>query len=82
MSQSINTIRNKLNEIKWRNKYELEKVKLYYLHRGAPNDTKIITGDTIKKIGRSFIKTEESTIPYHRVFKITYKGKTLMKREK
>jgi len=61
-----------LNELKWRKSFELEKAEIWYIHRGAPNDTKIISGKEVVKLGKSFMQTNTAMIPYHRVFKIVY----------
>ena len=76
----MNLVRDILNEIKWRRKYDLSKVEIWYIHRGAPDDTKIIKGDEIKSIGKTFIETTDAMIPHHRVFKIVYNGETLFNR--
>ena len=67
-----------LNEIKWTK--DLEKAEIWYIHRGAPNDTKIITGKDIVTIGKSYFNTATATTPYHRIIKIVYEGKTLFER--
>ena len=64
----MGNIRDILNEIKWTK--DLTSVEIWYLHRGARNNTKIITGDEIIGIGRSFLETTSATIPYHRIIKI------------
>ena len=82
-----------MNEIKWRD-LDLSRCEIYYVHRGAPNDTKIIRGDELEKIGRSFLTFEVANffpdseervpsvmIPYHRVFRITYDGQTIYERQ-
>jgi uncharacterized protein (UPF0248 family) len=69
-----------LNELRWRIKYNFDDAEIWYLHRGAPNDTKIITGKEIKNIGRSFMKTNNGMIPYHRIFKIIYNKKVIFER--
>jgi len=61
-----------LNELKWRKSFELEKAEIWYIHRGAPNDTKIVSGKEVVKLGKSFMQTNTAMIPYHRVFKIIY----------
>jgi uncharacterized protein (UPF0248 family) len=71
-----------LNEIKWDNKFDLKKINIYYLHRGAFDDTKIIHGKDIKSIGRSFIEIDNAMIPYHRILKIDYDNKFIFKRLK
>ena len=73
-------IRDILNEIKWTK--NLEKVKIWYIHRGALNNTKIISGIEIINIGRSFLETTTATIPYHRIIKILYDDKTIFDRWK
>jgi len=71
-------LRNLLNEIKWTK--DLGKVELWYVHRGAPNDTKIFSGKDIVRIEKSSLDTTTSTIPYHRIFKILYDGKIIFER--
>jgi len=69
-----------LNELKWKEGCNLDLAKIWYIHRGAPNDTKIILGDKIVKLGKSFMQTTSAMIPYHRVFKIIYNKKVIFKR--
>jgi hypothetical protein len=71
-------IRDILNEIKWTK--DLKNVELWYIHRGAPNNTKSITGAEIIDVGRSFLQTTTTSIPYHRITKINYKGDTVFDR--
>lgn len=78
----MNTIRDILNELKWRQNYVFKDVRIYYIHRGAPNNTKIITGDEILFIGKTFLQTVEAFIPHHRIFKIMYQEKLLFDRER
>jgi len=73
-------LRNVLNELRWRRKFNLDEAKIWYVHRGAPNDTKIISGKEIVTIGQSFMETATAMIPYHRIFKIVYKGDIIFKR--
>lgn len=70
-----------LNELKWRKEYNLEKAEIWYIHRGAPNDTMIISGNEILDLQKSFIKTTSAMIPYHRIFKIMYEDKTIFERQ-
>jgi len=69
-----------LNELKWKKEYNIDNAEIWYVHRGAPNDTKIISGKEIIKIGRSFMKTKGGMIPYHRLFKIIYTEKIIFER--
>lgn len=69
-----------LNELKWKKEYDIKNAEIWYLHRGAPDDTKIISGEEVVDIGRSFMKTHRASIPYHRVLKIIYNGKNMFLR--
>ncbi len=69
-----------LNKLKWKKDYSFDQVEIWYVHRGAPNDTKIIYGKDIIKLDRSFMKTTSAMIPYHRIFKIIYEKKIIFKR--
>jgi uncharacterized protein (UPF0248 family) len=71
-----------LNQIKWTKKYDLNKIVIFYVHRGSINNTKIIKGKKIKLIGKSFIETINSNIPYHRIIKIEYDTKVIFDRNK
>ncbi len=71
-------LRDILNEIKWTK--DLEKTELWYVHRGAPNDTKIISGKDIVKIEKSSLDTTTATVPYHRIFKVVYDGEIIFER--
>jgi uncharacterized protein (UPF0248 family) len=75
----MSSIRDLLNEIKWTK--DLNKTKIWYIHRGAIDDTKIISGSKIKAIGKSFIDTDTASIPFHRIFKIVYNKKVIFKRK-
>jgi hypothetical protein len=69
-----------LNKLKWKNDYNLNQAEIWYVHRGAPNDTKIIYGKDIVKLDKSFMETTSAMIPYHRIFKIIYEKKVIFKR--
>ena len=69
-----------LNELKWKKDYNLDLAEIWYLHRGAPNNTKIITGKDIIKLEKSFMQTTSAMIPYHRIFKIVYQDKVIYHR--
>ena len=68
-----------LNKIKWSK--DIKKAELWYLHRGAPNNTMIISGKDIVRPHHSFMELEDGTmIPYHRILKIFYDGKLVWER--
>ena len=74
--------RDALNELKWKYDNDLKNVKVYYVHRGAPGDQKVIDGEDIVDLGRSFIELKGGEIPYHRAFKIKMDGKVVFSRPK
>ena len=76
------TPRTILNEIKWKEGCDIRKAEIWYVHRGALNDTRIIGGREILELGRSFFRTESASIPYHRIFKIEYDGEVVFNRRK
>lgn len=77
----MNKIREILNELKW-NQKNLEDVEIWYIHRGAQNNTKIITGKEIISIDKTFLQTNDATIPHHRIFKIKLNNTILFDRKK
>ena len=72
--------RDILNELKWRQNLDLEKTEIWYIHRGAKNDTKVINGNNIINLEKSFFQTKTSMIPYHRIFKIVYADEVIFNR--
>jgi uncharacterized protein (UPF0248 family) len=72
--------RDILNELKWKQGFDLGKAEIWYIHRGAPNDTKIMLGKDIVALEKSFMQTTEAMIPYHRIFKIVYNEKVIFER--
>ena len=75
----MNQIRDVLNKIKWTTK-ELSAVEIWYVHRGASDDAKILNGSEITEITSWSLETRDSTIPYHRIFRITHEGNDIFQR--
>ncbi|KUK43627.1 MAG: RNA repair domain-containing protein [Methanothrix sp.] len=67
-----------LNEIKWRG-LDMDKCEIEVLHRGAPRNRIIIRGSDIS-LGRSFFTFGETMIPYHRILRVRYDGRTVFSR--
>jgi uncharacterized protein (UPF0248 family) len=80
MTVNMTNPRDILNKLKWKQDCSLEQAEIWYIHRGAPNDTKIISGKDIVKLEKSFMQTTTAMIPYHRIFKIIYEEKIIFKR--
>ncbi|HEC76214.1 MAG TPA: DUF504 domain-containing protein [Thermoplasmatales archaeon] len=76
-----NMISDLLNKMKWHHEYEFEKVTIFFVSRGMPNNQDFVTGKEIKNIGEKFLETEKGYIPYHRIIKIEYEGKVIYSRE-
>ncbi len=75
--------REVLNEIKWRDDRSLKGVEIFYVHRGAEGDFKVLKGEDIEDLGRSFMELEDGGhIPYHRIFQIVKNGGVLFSRER
>lgn len=71
-----------LNKLKWTGK--LSKCRIVIIHRGAPDDRKVITGNQLTEVKRSYFSYElqgrETTIPNHRVLEIILDGKVIWKK--
>jgi len=74
--------RDILNELKWKKNCDIKSTEIWYVHRGALNDTKIISGREIISLEKSFMQTQTAMIPYHRIFKIVYKDDIIFERRK
>ncbi|MCS7097770.1 MAG: DUF504 domain-containing protein [Candidatus Methanomethyliaceae archaeon] len=68
----MKTIRDVLNKIKWTS--GLNGVEIIIIHRGNPNNMKIIKGEEIIDIAPRAIICENAIIPYHRVICIKKDG--------
>jgi len=78
----MKTAREVLNELKWRKDRDFSLVHVFYVHRGAPDDTMEIDGFAITGLDQLFFHTSEADIPYHRIYRITYDGKTVFTRDR
>lgn len=72
--------RDIFNEIKWR--FDLDKCRIYYIHRGAPGDMRTVEGSMIKNVEKSFLVLEgiDAYIPYHRITRIDFNDETIFER--
>lgn len=72
-----------LNKIKWTS--NLKKCEIVILHRGAPNNRKIISGEKITEIKKDrfwYMEKEEICIPMHRILEIKFDGKIIWQKER
>ncbi|HDD46389.1 MAG TPA: DUF504 domain-containing protein [Candidatus Aenigmarchaeota archaeon] len=73
---------NTINKLKWTNK--LGRCKIIFVHRGATNNIKTISGDQITEVRKTYFcyksNGKETFIPYHRVKMIKIDGRVIWKR--
>ena len=73
--------REVLNRLKWTEGESLDEAVVWYIHRGAPGDNMRISGASIRSLGKGFFEKGEASIPYHRILRIDYRGKTLLEKD-
>jgi len=77
------TPRDVLNRLKWKEGEDMGEAEIFYVHRGAPENSKSVSGVDIVGLGGFCFELNTGTcIPYHRVYKISYRGKTVFERYK
>jgi uncharacterized protein (UPF0248 family) len=75
------TPRDVLNRLKWKEGEDLGEAIIFYVHRGAPGDSKAVSGADIVRLERFCFELSTGTcIPYHRVYRITYRGNAVFER--
>lgn len=73
--------REVLNRLKWTDGESIQDAVIWYIHRGAPGDCVKITGKDISALGKGFFELGETSIPYHRILRIDYRGKTVFRKD-
>lgn len=71
--------RDVLNELKWREGYDLAKARLWVRGR-TMEDVKTIGGDEVTDLDRRYFSTASATIPYYKIVRIEYEGRVLFER--
>lgn len=70
--------RDVLNRLRWKEGESLADATVYYVSRGSPGDSASTGGGEIKSIEAFGFELESgSFIPYHRVYRIDYRGETI-----
>jgi uncharacterized protein (UPF0248 family) len=70
--------REVLNKLKWKPGESIADAIIYYIDYGAPNDSTSMSGSEITKLEGYYLEAgEDSFIPYHRVYRIDYRGKVI-----
>jgi uncharacterized protein (UPF0248 family) len=71
-----------LNRLKWKEGESLSDATILYVSRGSPDDTASVSGSEIKNIESFGFELESgSYIPYHRVYRIEYRGETIFDKQ-
>jgi uncharacterized protein (UPF0248 family) len=72
-----------LNKLKW--KSGLNECVITILHRGAPDDRKVVEGSCVTELKKSYFSYEkdgrESTIPLHRVLEVKVRNDVIWRRK-
>ncbi len=75
------TARDVLNRLKWKEGEDIGEAVIFYVHRGDPGDSKAVSGADIVKLDKFCFELATGTcIPYHRVYRITHREKTVFER--
>lgn len=71
-----------LNKLKWKEGENLADATIYYVSRGSPDDTASVSGNEVKDIEAfGFELKSGSFIPYHRIYRIDYRGETIFDKQ-
>jgi uncharacterized protein (UPF0248 family) len=71
-----------LNKLKWKEGESLTDATIYYVSRGSPGDSASVNGSEIKNIEPFGFELESGAfIPYHRIYRIEYRGKDIFDRQ-
>lgn len=74
-----------MNKLKWGGADKLENAKITILHRGAPNDKRVVAGTEILELGHGFMRVVspegEVEIPYHRILRIEIDGRVIWEKQ-
>jgi len=71
----MHPLKNVFNKMTWDKRERVENYVIYFIHRGAPADTRKINASQITKVGPSWFtydaeESDGTVIPFHRVRKI------------
>jgi len=71
----MHPLRNVFKKITWDTRERAKNYVIFFIHRGAPEDTREISASLVTKVGPSWFtyatsESEETLIPFHRVRRI------------
>lgn len=67
--------------LKWDSRYRLDDFQITYIHRGAPNNIRIVPAANLRLHSYVF-EVDDAEIPYHRILEIAHRhtGAVIFKR--
>ncbi|MCJ2554803.1 MAG: RNA repair domain-containing protein [Candidatus Thermoplasmatota archaeon] len=74
------SVRDLLNELRWHPARDPTKARIFYAHRGLREGFAAVRGDEVEEVGSSSFHVGTSTIPFYKVFRITYGEEVLLER--
>ncbi len=73
------TAREVLNELRWRQGYDLARAEIWIADRRAAGG-RVLSGADIVELGHRYFVTARATIPFYKVLRIVYDGRILFER--
>lgn len=70
-----------LNMLRWKEGESLADAVIWYIHRGAPGDVMKVSGAAVTGFRPGFFEMGDTTIPFHRILRIDYRGRTLFEKD-
>ena len=74
------TARDVLNELRWRQGYDLSRAEIWVADRVRPEGGRVLSGAEIVHLGHRYFTTVRATIPFYKVLRITYGDRVLFER--
>lgn len=75
------SVRSLLNELRWHPDRDPAQALIEYEDRQTASGTAAVRGDEVTHVGRSSFRLARSTIPFYKVFRITYGEEVLLERD-
>ncbi len=75
------SVREVLNELRWHPGRDASEARVFYRDRASEKGFVVIRADEMNELGPSSFTHRGSTIPYYKVFRVTYREEVLFERE-
>lgn len=70
-----------MNRLKWDVTESLDEAIIWFVHRGAPGDITSVRGSDITSLDKGFFEVEGTSIPYHRITRVEYRGNVIFDKD-